>query len=108
MTLALGATSARRRAKRRDRTGLAGEHAGLQDRQVWRRLRCEGTDVARCTAERLMRKAGPRVVVRGYRRAHDASRCEGAMSLDRVNRQFKAQRPNQLWVSDSSVLQRAA
>jgi putative transposase len=28
--------------------------------------------------------------------------------LDRVNRQFKADRPNQLWVSDFSVPQQAA
>lgn len=32
---------------------------------VWRQLRREGTDVARCTVERLMRKAGLRGVMRG-------------------------------------------
>ncbi|WP_414675056.1 IS3 family transposase [Massilia sp. CFBP9012] len=26
--------------------------------QLWRQLRCEGADVARCMVERLMRKAG--------------------------------------------------
>ena len=30
--------------------------------KVWRQLRREGTDVARCTVERLMRKAGLRGV----------------------------------------------
>jgi transposase InsO family protein len=30
--------------------------------KVWRQLRREGTDVARCTVERLMRKSGPRQV----------------------------------------------
>ena len=33
--------------------------------KVWRQLRREGTDVARCTVERLMRKAGLRGVMRG-------------------------------------------
>ena len=33
--------------------------------QVWRQLRREGMDVARCTVERLMRQAGLRGVMRG-------------------------------------------
>jgi len=34
-------------------------------RKIWRQLRREGFDVARCTVERLMRRLGIRGVVRG-------------------------------------------
>jgi transposase InsO family protein len=67
---------------------------------VWRQLRREGTDVARCTVERLMRKAGLRGVVRGKVVRTTVAEAKAPCPLDRVNRQFKAQRPNQLWVSD--------
>ena len=70
-------------------------------RKVWRQLRREGESVARCTVERLMRAHG----LAGALFA--ASRCKTTVSdkaapcpLDRVNRQFKAPRPNVLWVSD--------
>lgn len=36
-------------------------------RKVWRQLRREGVNVARCTVERLMRRLGIRGVVRGQR-----------------------------------------
>ena len=68
--------------------------------KVWRQLRREGTDVARCTVERLMRKAGLRGVMRGKVVRTTAGETRTPCPLDRVNRQFKAQRPNQLWVSD--------
>jgi transposase InsO family protein len=68
--------------------------------KVWRRLRREGTNVARCTVERLMRKAGLRGVVRGKVVRTTVADTTAPCPLDRVNRQFKAQRPNQLWVSD--------
>ncbi len=68
--------------------------------KVWHQLRREGTDVARCTVERLMRKAGLRGVVRGKGVRMTVADPAAPCPLDRVNRQFKAQRPNQLWVSD--------
>jgi putative transposase len=68
--------------------------------KVWRQLRREGTDVARCTVERLMCKAGLRGVVRGKVVRTTVADTAAPCPLDRVNRQFKAQRPNQLWVSD--------
>ena len=68
--------------------------------KVWHQLRREGTDVARCTVERLMRKAGLRGVVRGKVMRTTVTDATAPCPLDRVNRQFKAQRPNQLWVSD--------
>ena len=68
--------------------------------KVWRQLRREGTAVARCTFERLMRQLGLRGVVRGKVVRTTISDSKAACPLDRVNRQFKADRPNQLWVSD--------
>lgn len=69
-------------------------------RKVWRQLQREGIEVARCTVERLMRAQGLRGAMRGKAvrttRPDPAAPCP----LDRVNRQFAAQRPNQLWVSD--------
>jgi putative transposase len=68
--------------------------------KVWHQLNREGIQVARCTVERLMRRAGLQGVRRGKvvrTTIHDKA---AACPLDRVNRQFKADRPNQLWVSD--------
>jgi transposase InsO family protein len=56
--------------------------------------------MARCTVERLMRKAGLRGVVRGKVVRTTVADAAAPCPLDRVNRQFNAQRPNQLWVSD--------
>ncbi len=68
--------------------------------KVWKQLNRERWDVARCTVERLMRQLGIRGVVRGKpvrtTRADKAAACP----QDLVNRQFKAERPDQLWVSD--------
>jgi putative transposase len=68
--------------------------------KVWRQLDREGHPVARCTVERLMRRHGLRGVVRGKVVRTTISDANAPCPLDRVHRQFKAQRPNQLWVSD--------
>jgi hypothetical protein len=68
--------------------------------KVWRQLAREGSDVARCTVERLMRKCGLRGVVRGKPVRTTIGDKAAPRPLDHVNRQFQAQRPNQLWVSD--------
>ena len=68
--------------------------------KVWRQLNREGIVVARCTVERLMRRQGLRGVVRGKVARTTVSDSKAVCPLDRVNRQFKAERPNQLWVSD--------
>ena len=68
--------------------------------KVWRQLAREGTAVARCTVERLMRRQGLRGVRRGKVVRTTISDSKAPCPLDRVNRQFKADRPNQLWVSD--------
>ena len=69
-------------------------------KKVWRQLAREGTTVARCTVERLMRRQGLRGVMRGKVVRTTISDSRAQCPLDRVNRQFCAQRPNQLWVSD--------
>src|SRR5258706_7865141 len=68
--------------------------------KVWRQLGREGHEVARCTVERLMRRHGLRGVVRGKVVRTTIPDSKAPCPLDRVNRQFKAERPNQLWVSD--------
>jgi putative transposase len=68
--------------------------------KVWRQLQREGVEVARCTVERLMRRLGLRGVVRGKVVRTTVSDAKAPCPQDRVNRQFHAQRPNQLWVSD--------
>ena len=69
-------------------------------RKVWRQLMREGEDVARCTVARLMKTMGLHGVVRGRRVRTTISDKAAPCPLDRVNRQFKAPRPNVLWVSD--------
>jgi transposase InsO family protein len=69
-------------------------------RKVWRQLRREGTPTARCTVERLMRQQGLRGVVRGKQVRTTTPDTSAPCPLDRVHRAFKADRPNQLWVSD--------
>lgn len=68
--------------------------------KVWKQLGREGMAVARCTVERLMRRLGLRGVVRGKVVRTTVSDGKAPCPLDRVNRQFRAERPNQLWVSD--------
>lgn len=68
--------------------------------KVWKQLGREGMAVARCTVERLMRRRGLRGVVRGKVVRTTVSDGKAPCPLDRVNRQFRAERPNQLWVSD--------
>lgn len=68
--------------------------------KVWQQMNREGIEVARCTVERLMRRLQLRGVVRGKVVRTTTSDLKAPCPLDRVNRQFKADRPNQLWVSD--------
>ena len=69
-------------------------------RKVWRQLLREGHDVARCTVERLMRKMGLEGVIRGKRVKTTVPDKAAPCPLDHVNRRFRAERPNVLWVSD--------
>ena len=68
--------------------------------KVWLQMNREGIRVARCTVERLMRELGLQGVRRGKSVRTTTSDTSAPCPLDRVNRVFKADRPNQLWVSD--------
>ena len=69
-------------------------------RKVWRQMNREGIRIAKCTTERLMRRLGICGVSRG--KAHRTTWPD--LSADRpsdlVQREFNAERPNQLWVAD--------
>lgn len=69
-------------------------------RKVWRQLKREDFDIARCTVQRLMKLLGLKGVLRGKpvktTRSNKATPCP----LDHVNRQFHAPAPNKLWVAD--------
>jgi transposase InsO family protein len=69
-------------------------------RKVWRQLRREHIEVARCTVERLRGRLGLQGVVRGRRCRTTVPDDRADRPLDRVQRRFKASRPNQLWVAD--------
>ena len=68
--------------------------------KVWKQMGRERITVARCTVERLMRHLGLQGVKRGKVVRTTLSDAAADRPLDRVNRQFRADRPNQLWVSD--------
>jgi putative transposase len=69
-------------------------------RKVWRQLHREGIAVARCTVERLMRELHLEGVRRGKTRRTTTPQEGAARPADLVERDFSAQRPNQLWVAD--------
>ena len=69
-------------------------------RKVWRQLRREGRDVARCTVERPMRDLGLAGAIGGKPVKTTVSDKGAACPLDKVNRQFQAPEPNRLWVAD--------
>ena len=68
--------------------------------KVWRQLHREEQAVARCTVERLMRRLGIQGARRGKSMRTTVPDTSAPCPLDHVNRHFKADRPNQLWVSD--------
>ena len=69
-------------------------------RKVWRQLGREGVVVARCTVARLMRRMGLRGAVRGQETRTTVPNKATPCPADKVNRQFRAPRPNLLWLSD--------
>ncbi|HGF5732125.1 TPA: IS3 family transposase [Escherichia coli] len=68
-------------------------------RKVWRQLLREGIRVAGCTVARLMAVMRLAGVLRGKKVRTTISR-KAVAAGDRVNRQFVAERPDQLWVAD--------
>jgi transposase InsO family protein len=75
-------------------------HQVYGPRKVWRQLRREGHDVARCTVERLMRDMGLQGAVRGRAWITTTEADALAQVPDLVDRVCTATQPNQLWVSD--------
>jgi len=69
-------------------------------RKVWRQMRREGFDVARCTVERLMKDMGLEGVIRGKKIKTTLPDKAQPCPLDKVNRQFRVPAPDMLWVSD--------
>ena len=69
-------------------------------RKVWRQLLREGISAARCTVERLMKTLGIQGARRGKKCRTTIADNLLACPTDKVNRQFVATRPNQLWVAD--------
>jgi putative transposase len=68
--------------------------------KVWKQMKREGFCIARCTVERQMKRLGLQGTRRGKVVRTTINDGKAPCPLDRVNRQFKADRPNQLWVSD--------
>ena len=62
-------------------------------RKVWRQLKREGFDVARCTVARLMKAMGLKGVILGKPHRTTFSDKAAPCPLDRVNRQFHGNRP---------------
>jgi transposase InsO family protein len=69
-------------------------------KKVWKALKREGLKVARCTVVRLMRQMGLFGAVRGKKVKTTLPDHSLVCPLDLVSRDFTADRPNQLWVSD--------
>jgi putative transposase len=77
------------------------EHFGVYGAgKVWPQLHREGIPVARCTVERLMGELGLEGVRRGKPHKTTTPAASAARPVDRVERDFSAARPNQLWVAD--------
>ena len=69
-------------------------------RKVWKQLKREGFDVARCTVARLMKDLGLQGARRGKAFKTTIPDDSAARPADLVDRQFEATRPDQLWVAD--------
>jgi len=69
-------------------------------RKIWHALRREGREIARCTVERLMKDMELQGVVRGKKVITTNPDVAQPCPDDKVNREFVADMPNQLWVSD--------
>jgi transposase InsO family protein len=77
-------------------------------RKTWKQLNREHIRVAKCTVRRLMRDLNLRGAIRGKGFKTTIADESASRPSDLVNRQFTAERPNQLWVADFSVPQQAA
>jgi putative transposase len=69
-------------------------------RKVWRQLQRERIPAARCTVARLMRQMGLSGAIRGRKFKTTVSDDRQDRPMDLVGRDFRADRPNRLWVAD--------
>jgi transposase InsO family protein len=76
----------------------SGQRYGV--RKVWEQLKRDLVEIPRCQVERLMRKHGLRGIRRDKGIRTTVSDPKAPCPKDLVQRNFNAQRPNQLWVSD--------
>ena len=77
-------------------------------RKVWLQLRREGSEVARCTVERLMRELG--IAGAAARRKKPRTTVPGAVGqrpADLLERDFTAPAPNRRWVADITYVDTA-
>ncbi len=65
----------------------------------------KGYVIARCTVARLMKKLGIQGVWRGKNKQTTRSRDDQKRADDLVKRNFTADHPDQLWVSDFTYIQ---
>ena len=106
----VGQDTARRVADRTDPADIPGQ---LWDvcgaAKVWAQLNRQGTPVARCTVQRLMRRAGLRGVTRGRRKVRTTEAGTGTdYPVDLVKRDFTASAPDRLWVADLTYIRTRA
>ena len=76
--------------------------------KVWAQLNRQGTRVARCTVERLMRNAGLRGVSRGRGKVRTTEPSGTDYPADLVERDFTAGAPDHLWVADLTYIRTRA
>jgi putative transposase len=69
-------------------------------RKVWLQLRREGTGVARCTVERLMREMGIAGASAQRKKPRTTVPDGGQRPADLLERDFTAPAPNRRWVAD--------
>jgi len=73
-------------------------------RKIWHALLRNGVDVARCTVARLMKC----LKIEGIRRSKRVKTTQPGLPntcpLDLVNRDFRADQPNELWVADCTYV----
>ena len=72
--------------------------------RIWKHLGREGSPVARCTVERLMRAEGLQGVIKGRTRRTTIPGQTPIPATDLVRRQFIADRPDVLWVADFTFI----
>jgi putative transposase len=77
-------------------------------RKVWRQLRREGIEVARCTVARLMRELGlAGAAARRKKPRTTVPDAAGSRPADLLERDFSAPAPNRRWVADITYVDTA-